>query len=49
VSGVRPAEIGIDRLNSNDNALGVSTFITASLLSDPVTLRASGPCHWCQA
>ena len=49
VSGDRPGEIGIDRRNNNDSTGPVSAFITASGLIDPVTLRASGPCHWCHA
>ncbi len=44
-SGVVPAEIGIERLNNSASTPGVSAFITASTLSEPVTLRASGPCH----
>jgi len=45
VRGDLPAEIGIDRRNNSDITGGVSAFITAFLLRQPVTLRASGPCH----
>src|SRR2546423_332613 len=49
LNGVDPAEIGIDLRNRSCNAGDVSTFITASFFSDPVTLLASGPRHWCHA
>jgi hypothetical protein len=41
--------MGMDLRKSIDIAAGVIAFITASFLNEPVTLRASGPRHWCHA
>jgi hypothetical protein len=44
-SGVSPAEIGIDLRHNSASTSPLNVFITASLVTRDVTLRASGPRH----
>jgi hypothetical protein len=48
-SGCEPGETGIDRRNRRDSTSLLSVFSTLSGDTRDVTLRASGPCHWCHA